>query len=70
MKSPNSSISMVLVVLSLVLWFVLVWFCFGWKSPSENGQKCPFLYKLDASPPRQIKLRIGEGLRLGEGRFA
>ena len=66
MKSSISSINMVLVGLSLVLWFVLLWFCFGWKSPDENNQKCPFLYKLDASPPRRRKLLIGEDLRLGE----
>ena len=52
MKSSISSINMVLVGLSLVLWFVMIWFCFGWKSPGENGKKCPFLYKTDASPPR------------------
>ena len=66
MKISISSINMVLVGLSLVLWFVLLWFCFGWKSLDENSQKCPFLYKLDASPARQRKLHIGEDLRLGE----
>ena len=39
MKSSISSINMVLIGLSPVLWFVLVWFCLGLEISDERGQK-------------------------------
>ena len=36
MKSSISSINMVLVGLSSVLWFVLVWFCLGLENCPEK----------------------------------